>query len=111
MLCNDLTRVSPHANGEPLVKLSFSHSHSFLSPQRFCLLSWSTNDDGSALTSKASLVPRSILQNDDAYRCDCVTVIVVILRTNRARCASYEKILDLLNKESVSGARSDRASL
>ena len=39
----------------------------------------------------------------------------VILRTNRVRCALnmeiLEEILDLLNEEIVSGARSSRASL
>ena len=35
----------------------------------------------------------------------------VILRTNRVRCALNKEILDLLNEESVSGARSSRASL
>ena len=35
----------------------------------------------------------------------------VILRTNRVRCALIMEILDLLNEESVSGARSGRASL
>ena len=30
----------------------------------------------------------------------------VILRTNRARCALNKEILDVLNEESVSGARS-----
>ena len=34
----------------------------------------------------------------------------VILRTNRARCALYKAILDLLDKESVSGTHSDRES-
>ena len=35
----------------------------------------------------------------------------VILRTSRARCALYKEIIDLFNKESISGARSGRASL
>ena len=35
----------------------------------------------------------------------------VILRTNRVRCALNMEILDLLNEESVSGARTSRASL
>ena len=35
----------------------------------------------------------------------------VILWIKRARCALNEEILDLLNEESVSGARSGRASL
>ena len=35
----------------------------------------------------------------------------VILRTNRVRCALNMEILDLLNEESVSGARSSRATV
>ena len=35
----------------------------------------------------------------------------VILRTNRVRCALNMEILDLLNEESVSGARNGRANL
>ena len=38
-------------------------------------------------------------------------VRVSSIRTNRARCALYKKILDLVDEESVSGACSDRASL
>ena len=36
---------------------------------------------------------------------------MVILRTNRVMCALNMEILDLFNEESVSGARSGRASL
>ena len=32
-------------------------------------------------------------------------------QTNRARCALYKKVLDLLNEESISGESSGRASL
>ena len=32
-----------------------------------------------------------------------VRVIVSSIRTNRARCALYKKILDLLDEESISG--------
>ena len=46
------------------------------------------------------------LLNDDTYRWNCVTI-----RTNRVRCALNMEILDLLNEESVSGARSSRANL
>ena len=35
----------------------------------------------------------------------------IILRTNRVKCALNMEILDLLNKESFSGASSGRASL
>ena len=37
--------------------------------------------------------------------------IILRLRTNRVRCALNMEILDLLNDESISGARSGRASL
>ena len=40
-----------------------------------------------------------------------VRVIVSSVRTNRARCALYKKILDLLDEESISGESSGRASL
>ena len=40
-----------------------------------------------------------------------VRVIVSSILTNRVRCALYKKILDLLDEESVSEARSSRASL
>ena len=85
--------ITLHANGEPLLKRS-----SFLSQfATILLVVWSANGGGSALTtSKAS----SNLLNDDTYRCVCVGNCV---RTNRARCALYKKILDLLDEESVSG--------
>ena len=38
-------------------------------------------------------------------------VIVSSIWTNRAKCALYKKILDLLDEESVSGESSGRASL
>ena len=38
-----------------------------------------------------------------------VRVIVSYIRTNRARCALYKKILDLLDEESVSGESSGRS--
>ena len=37
-----------------------------------------------------------------------VRVIVSSIRTNRARCALYKKILDLLDEERVSGESSGR---
>ena len=40
------------------------------------------------------------------WDCNCV-----ILHTNRVRCVLNSKILDLLDEESISGARSGRASL
>ena len=68
---------------------------------------WSANDDGIAPTSKAS----SNLPNHDTYRCLCAGNTVSSIRTNRAKCALYKKILDLLNEESVSGESSGRAGL
>ena len=62
----------------------------FLSSATILLVVWSTNGNGSALTSKASSK---------------------VIRTNRARCALKKEILDLLNEESISGARSGRVSL
>ena len=70
---------------------------------QFCiLLVWSAN--GNAPFQGKFLVN---LLNDDLPMelCD------VILRTNRVRCALNMEILDLLNEESVSGARSSRANL
>ena len=72
---------------------------------QFCiLLVWSTNGD--ALFQGKFQVN---LLNDDTYvpmeLCD------IILWTNRVRCALNMEILDLLNEESISGARSSRASL
>ena len=56
------------------------------------------------------LVPRTICQM--TIRTDVVCDRNwVIPRTNRARCALYRDIIDLLDEESVSGARSGRASL
>ena len=50
------------------------------------------------------------LLNDDTYSVP-MELCDVILQTNRGRCALNMEILDLLNEESVSGARSGRASL
>ena len=93
-----------HANGEPLLK-----RNSFLSQfAKILLVVWSANGDGSALTtSEAS----SNLLNDDTLTDAFVRVIVSFSRTNRARCALYMKILDLLDEESISGESSGRASL
>ena len=41
----------------------------------------------------------------------CLSIYIVPLRTYRARCALNKKILNLLNKESVSGESSGRAGL
>ena len=40
-----------------------------------------------------------------------VRVVVSSIRTNRARCTLYKKILDLFDEESISGESSGRASL
>ena len=48
-----------------------------------------------------------ILLNDDLF----VQVIVSSIRTNRASCALYKEIFDLLDEESVSGESSGRGSL
>ena len=89
--------TTPHANGDPLLKRSSSFQFA-----KILLVVWSANGDSSALTSKAG----SNLLNDDTYR-----LIVSSIRTNRARCALYKKILDLLDEKSVSGESSGRASL
>ena len=68
------------------------------------LVVWSANGDGLALTYKAS----SNLLNEDTYRSVCVDNHPPI---NRTRCTIYNKILNLLNEESVSGESSGRASL
>ena len=71
---------------------------------QFCiLLVWSAIGDA-PFQGKFQV---NLLNNDTLLMelCD------VILRTNRVRCALNMEILDLLNEESVSGARSSRASL
>ena len=52
------------------------------------------------------LLPRliTILLNDELTDV-FVRVIVSYIQTNRARCALYRKILDLLDEESVSGEK------
>ena len=85
--------ITLRANGEPLLKRSF-----FLSQfTKILLVVWSANCDGSALTT-------SNLLNGDTYQYVCAGTCVILL-TNRARCALYMKILDLLDEESVSGAQ------
>ena len=76
----------------------------FPSSAAILLVVWSANGDCSVLPRP---VPKVNLLNDDTYRWDSATVIV----TNRARCALNKDILDLLNEENVSGARSGRSSL
>ena len=72
---------------------------------QFCILLvvWSANGDA-PFQGKFQVN----LLNDDTYRWNCATSS---LRTNRVRCSLNMEILDLLNEESVSGARSGRASL
>ena len=79
--------ITPHANGEPLLKRSL-------------VCKW--RRDGSAPTSEAS----SNLLNDDTDA--FVRVIVSSIRTNRAKYALHKKLFDLLDEESVSGACSGR---
>ena len=70
------------------------------------LVVWSANGNGSAVTSKAS----SNLLNDDTTD-SFVRVIVSSIRTNRAVCTLFKKILHLLDDESDSGESNGRASL
>ena len=49
------------------------------------------------------------LLNDDTYQWNCA--MSSYGQKDRVRCALNMEILDLLNEESVSGARSGRASL
>ena len=72
---------------------------------QFCILLslWSANGDA-PFQGKFQVN----LLNDDTYPMDLCDAI---LRTNRVRCALNMEILDLLSEESVSGARSGRASL
>ena len=56
--------ITPHANGEPLLKQSFSFP---VCNDSACCLVCKRRRDGSALTSKVS----SNLLNDDAYQCVC----------------------------------------
>ena len=72
------------------------------------LVIWSANGNGSALTAKAN----SNLLNDDTYRMILTDAFVRLpIRTNRARCVLFKKILDLLDEENISGESSGRASL
>ena len=51
--------ITPHANGEPLLRWSFSHSSSTMS--MFMLIVWSANGDGIVVLLLLSRqVPRSI---------------------------------------------------
>ena len=85
--------ITPHANGEPLF---LSH----LQDTACCLL-----QTAMVMLLLSRLVPIFILT--DTF----VQVIVSSIRTNRARCALYKKILDLLDEESVPRESSGRASL
>ena len=68
---------------------------------QFCILLvvWSANGDA-PFQGKFQVN----LLNDDTYRWKCAT-------SSTDKCALNMEILDLLNEESVSGARSGRASL
>ena len=67
------------------------------------LVVWSANSGDGGTLPKGDKVN---LLSHDTYR----LVAAVILWTKRARCA-LNKNIDLLNKESVSGAHNGRASL
>ena len=54
--------ITPHANGEPRLRRSFSYSH-FFPVSTILLVVWSANGVGSALPSEAS----SNLLNDGTY--------------------------------------------
>ena len=57
-------------------------------------------------------VPRLIyLINDDTYQWDCATTVVSFFGQIEQSAHITKEILDFLNKESVSGAHSGRASL
>ena len=80
----------------------------FPSSAAILLVVWSANGDCSA--PQASSVVN--LLNDHTYRCNVILRPYYIFhRTNRARCVLNMDILDLLNVESISEARSSRASL
>ena len=63
---------------ENLYSSGAPHIHFLPSPVTIVLVVWSANDDGSALTSKAS--PKVNLLTDDTYRWNCTTVIVSSFR-------------------------------
>ena len=86
--------ITPHTNGEPLLKRSSSYSQF----ATILLVVWCANSDGSALPSKANSNLKKMLLTDSFVR-----VIASSIRTNRARCALNRKILDLLDEESISG--------
>ena len=85
--------ITPHANGEPLLK----QSSSYINFLPVC------NDSACCL----SLVCKRRRYFQGAF----VQVIVSSIQTSRARCTLYKKILDLLDEESFSGESSGRASL
>ena len=87
-----------YSNGEPLLKLSLSYSHSFKFATILLVLC-SANDDGRALPYKAS----SNLLNEDTYRSVCV---------GNHSCGQIEQGAQyLLNKERVYEESSGRSSL
>ena len=75
----------------------------FPSSAAILLVVWSANGDCSA-SSKVNLL------NDDPYRCDYETIMLSFGQIEQGVHLNKE-ILDLLNEERVSGARSCRASL
>ena len=65
----------------------------------------------SLVCKRRRYVPRQVPSQFTKWRYLPMKLCDVILWTNRVRCALNMEILDLLNEESVSGARSSRASL
>ena len=67
--------ITPHANGESLLKRSSSYHILSRFAMILLVVWWSANgdSDSSALSSKAS----SNLLNDDTYQCICVGTCVI----------------------------------
>ena len=83
----------------------------FCSDCTCCLVCKQRRDRVVLNTSKASSSNLIYFSSKTILTDVFVQVIVSSIRTNRARCALYKKMLDLLDKESVSGESSGRASL
>ena len=66
--------IVPHANGEPLLKRSSSHSHSFPAHNDSACC-WSANGSYSALTSKASSKV-NLLYDNTSFACSPNYVIL-----------------------------------
>ena len=92
----ELTKhITPHANDAPLLKRSSSHSPL----SQFC------NDCTCCLVcQQRRSVPGKFQSQVTKRRYLPMELWDIIIQTNRARCALNMKILDLLNKETISGA-------